>query len=258
MKSFYLTLFSNSSLDINPWNKPHTFSVQLPHKIVLNKNWTVGLAELQFPYNFFNVSMNENTFTYTNGTYSTTRSIREGYYKSVSAILNEVVKQTRDLGNWLQLDSVTNRARVLLTDEITSAHPHSEDKTNKQREFKFHGNLALQLGFPPDTDILLYDLSPYVGNVFFGVPDQMFVYCDIIEPQLIGYQAAQVMKIVNTTEKEVNFGTSCYYGFEKVHYVPVLKKEFDKIEIDIRDITGEHFPFRHGVVRVKLHFKEIT
>lgn len=103
----------------------------------------------------------------------------------------------------------------------------------------------------------MIDLSPYVGNVYFGIPDQMFIYCDIIEPQLIGYESSQVIKIVNTTEKEINFGTSCYRGFQKIHYNPILKKEFDKVDIDIRDITGEFFPFRHGISSVKLHFAEI-
>lgn len=255
--NFYLTLISNSSLDLYPNNKASSFTVHLPHKIILNENWVVGLAELQYSYNFFNVSEGQNTFTYTNGTYSSTRSIREGYYKSVSAIINEVLKETNDLGDWLQLDSATNRVRIKLTDEITLPHSSSDDKNNKLRSFKFHGRLALQLGFMPDSNILKIDLSPYVGNVYFGIPDQMLVYSDIIEPQLIGYESSQVLKIVNTTEKEINFGASCYRGFEKIHYVPVLKKEFDKVDIDIRDITGNFFPFRHGISSVKLHFTDI-
>lgn len=35
-----------------------------------------------------------------------------------------------------------------------------------------------------------------------------------------------------------------------------MRKEFDRIEIDIRDITGEYFPFCHGISTVKLHFKD--
>lgn len=257
MKEFFVTLISNSSCNIYSWNKASSFTVQLPRKICLNENWVVGLAEIQFSYNFFNVSENNNSFTYSNGSFTSKRSIENGFYNSVSDILVEVLNQTRDIGDWIEFDPVTNRVRVKCTEAIKNPHPLSNDKTNELRSIKFHGRLALQLGFVPDGNVLDHLLSPYIGNVYFGIPDQMFIYCDIVEPQLIGYESSQVIKIVNTTETENKFGNPCYRGFQKIHYIPVMRKEFDRIEIEIRDITGEHFPFRHGISTVKLHFKEV-
>lgn len=256
MKDFYVTLISNSSSNIYNWNKASSFIVQLPRKISLNKTWVVGLAEIQFSYNFFNVSENNNSFTYTNGTFTTTRNIETGFYNSVSDILKEVLKETKDIGDWIEFDTATNRVRIKATEALLNPHPLSDDKTNDFRSIKFHGRLALQLGFIPDGNVLQYLLSPYIGNVYLGIPDQMFVYCDIVEPQLIGYESSQVIKIVNTTEKEHRFGHSCFRGFQKIHYIPVMRKEFDSIGIELRDITGEQFPFRHGISTVKLHFKE--
>lgn len=257
MNNFYLTLPSNSSHNIYRSNKAASFSVHLPHKITLTENWVVGLAELQYSFNFFNVSEGENTFTYKSGTYSSTRHIREGNYNSVTDIIKAVLKKTTDLGDWLELDSATNRVIVKSTVEIDLPNPLTDDKANTRRGFEFHGRLALQLGFTPDTNILTTDLSPFVGNTYVGIPEHMFVYSDIIEPQLVGYEASQVLKIINTTDKEVKFGTSCYHGFIKIHYIPILKKEFDKIQIEIRDITGKLFSFRHGIAIAKLHFKEV-
>lgn len=256
MKDFYLTLISNSSLDIYPLSETSHFMVQLPKKINLNENWVVGLSEIQYSYNFFNVSENNNTFTYSNGSYTSRREIPIGFYNSVTEILNEVLNQTKDLGEWLAYDITTNRIRVTCTTKITDPHPHSDDKSDDFRSFIFHGRLALQLGFIPDIDILSYDLSPYIGNIYFGIPDQMFIYCDLVEPQLIGYESSQVIKIVNTTEKEEKFGSSCFRSFQKVHYIPVMRKEFERVEIELKDITGENFPFRHGISTIKLHFKD--
>lgn len=258
MRDFFVTLISNSSLDIYSWNKASSYIVQLPHKIVLNDDWVVGLAELQYPYNFFNVSENNNSFTFTNGDYSSTRSVQIGFYKSVSELVESVMFQASELGDWIRFDSYTNRVKIKCTKEIKAAHPHSEDQNNQLRSIKFHGRLALQLGFPPDTNVLDFDLSPYVGNVYFGIPDQLFVYCDLIEPQLIGYESTQVIKIINSTDKESEFGSTCFRSFQKIHYVPLLKKEFDRVEIDLRDITGGYFPFRHGISSVKLHFKQLN
>lgn len=257
MKDFYLTLLSNSSLDIYRFNKASSFIDQLPHKITLNEDWVVGLAEVQFSYNFFNVTENNNSFTYTNGTNSSTRSIPTGFYKSVSELVKEVLKQSPEFDDWIQFDTATNRVKIKQTKAITSPNPHSNDATNDLRSIKFHGRLALQLGFAPDSNVLPFELSPYVGNVYFGIPDQIFLYCDLIEPQLIGYESSQVIKIINTTEKEVKFGASCYRSFQQIHYIPLLKKEFDRVEIDLRDVTGEFMPFRHGISTIKLHFKQI-
>lgn len=250
MKQFYITLISNSSLDIYSQNKASSFVVQLPHKIGLTGDWVVGLAEIHYPYNFFNVTENNNSFTITNGSYLSKRNILVGFYKSVSELLKEVLYQSADIGDWLEFDGGANRVKIKENNEV---------KTPRDSlHIQFHGRLALQLGFIPDTNVLEYDFSPYGGNVCFGVPDRIFVYCDLIEPQLIGYESTQVIKIINSTERKAEFGTSCYREFQKIHYVPLLKKEFDRVEIDLRDISGNYFPFRHGISSVKLHFKQIN
>lgn len=150
------------------------------------------------------------------------------------------------LGNWLKLDEThrTNIVRTLKSDGYVS------------KSFRFHGRLATQLGFAPDENVFAYKRSPYVGNIYFGVPEQLMVYCDLVEPQMIGYDLSQIIKVVNTTNSEVKFGTPCHRAFQKIHYIPVLKKEFESVEINIKDITGQSFPFCHGIVLIKLHFKQ--
>lgn len=57
--SLYLTLPSNSNPDIFPNNKPQSFKVNFPTPIILEGKWKVGLTEIQYPNNWFN--LNENT-----------------------------------------------------------------------------------------------------------------------------------------------------------------------------------------------------
>lgn len=250
MNEFYLTLISNSSSDLYPTNKSSSFIVNLPRKIVLGKEAVVGLAEIQFPYNLFNVTEKNNSFSFVLGDVTHNESVPVGFYKSVSELVEQVVKITKGhLGEWIQVDPLTNRCRIVTTEQISNYRPHT-------LWFCFHGRLATQLGYAPSENVFDFELSPYVGNISFGIPEHMMVYCDLIEPQMIGYDSSQIIKIINTTESEVKFGTPCYRGFQKIHYIPVLRKEFDSVEINIRDITGDIFPFRHGVVLVKLHFKE--
>lgn len=257
MKEFYLTLISNSSCDIFPSNRTSSFSVQFPRKITVGEGSLVGLAEIQYSYNFFNVANTENGFKLVHGDYKLYGGVNCGFYKNVHDLVSEILNKTRDhFGEWLKIDPLTNRVIVVKTDKINNPHPESVDKESKTRIFNFYGRLATQIGFPPNDNVLNYTESPYVGNVYFGIPEQMMIYCDLIEPQLIGYESSQIIKIVNTTDTKPEFGASRHHSFQKIHYVPVLKKEFDSIEINIRDITGELFPFLHGIVMVKLHFKD--
>ena len=43
--------------------------------------------------------------------------------------------------------------------------------------------------------------------------------------------------------------------FESPHYIPVGRRDFDTIGINIRDETGRKVPFQFGCVVVKLHFR---
>lgn len=62
MKDFYMTLLSNSSMDYHPQNKTSSFTVQIPRYLTLEGDWTVGLAEIQYPYTFYTVSPEHNEF----------------------------------------------------------------------------------------------------------------------------------------------------------------------------------------------------
>lgn len=61
--NFYLTLMSNSSLNFYEENTTSSFTVHLPTEIQLTGAWAVGVAELHYPYNFFNVTEGENKIT---------------------------------------------------------------------------------------------------------------------------------------------------------------------------------------------------
>lgn len=88
MKEFYLTLISNSSNNIS------SFTVQFPHKIVVGEGSLVGLAEVQYSYNFFNITENNSSFKYVCNDFIYDGSIRVGFYKSVDKIVKEITKQT--------------------------------------------------------------------------------------------------------------------------------------------------------------------
>lgn len=256
---------SNSSANFYPGNKTPSFTVHLPQKILLRGEWSVALAEIHYPYNFFNVSQGENNIyvEYDNdkinngeNTNAITReryaefSISPGFYKTINGILtavnNELLESTEC--GILSLEELNGRTKV-----------NRENCFGKNiKVLCFSPKLSMQLGFSPGENILHSDFSTSVGNIYFGVPDQMLVYIDIIEPTFIGHEKASIIKIINTSgaSKSRVFGDVCSTEYHHMHYTPVLKKEFESISVDIRDCTGAFMPFIHGVSTVKLHFKK--
>lgn len=258
MKDFFVTLLSNSSMNFFPDNKTSSFTVQLAEKITLNGSWSVGVAEIHYNYNFFNVTTNNNCITAVRKDVGPAENslkplhiinITPGYYGCVEDLVETVNTEMRKHwlagGSFISIDNIHSRTVV---DKATIYE--------KLEKISFQGRLAMQLGFEPDENILNHELSPYVGNISFGVPDQMLIYMDLIEPTYIGHEKAYVIKIINTDVKKYKFGDICYKEYTHIHYMPVQKREFESVSVDIRDYTGSFMPFQHGILTIKLHFKK--
>ena len=142
----------------------------------------------------------------------------------------------------------------------------------KQCVIYLSGKLALQVGFESDVvlacrmDIPSKLISkhhkvlqfgkriqpPNPVNVNLGF-DILYIYTDCVEQQLVGDVQAQLLQnlCVNNFDSIPIQTTS----FESPHYIPLARKDFDTIEINIRDETGRKVPFQFGRVVVKLHFR---
>lgn len=265
--SFYVTLLSNSSLSMYPENTTTSFTVNLPQKIRLVGEWKVAVAEIHYNYNFFNVSQGSNWIHFTkkgmnehvqtNGGHENDKvrsfmthfaEIPTGFYNNMNDLIDSINYQIE--------------TRFKIKQKIFSLN-----KMNNRCEINFgiyrdnyetvtcDGRLSLQLGFEPGANLVEYSTSQHCCNINFGVPDQMMIYTDIIEPTFIGHEKAYVIKIVNTQPKNLSFGDACFMNFEQMHYVNVEKREFESISVNIRHSTGDFMPFQHGVFTIKLHFK---
>lgn len=260
MSDFFITLVSNSSMNIYPENKTSSFTVHLPEKISLKGDWCVAVAEVHYNYNFFNVNDQNNKINLirTLGNVNNNEMIpgdeihelevRSGYYDTVKDLIDTVNIQVSPYmyknGYLLSIDKFSNRTLV-----------HREYVKKEIAHIYLEGRLGMQLGFGSHTDVLQSDISPHIGNISFGVPDQMFIYTDIIDPTFIGHEKAYVIKVLNTEAKKYKFGDACYKEYTHMHYMRLQKRHFHSISVDIRDYTGKFMPFEHGVLMVKLHFK---
>lgn len=247
---FYITLLSNSSINYFPENKSTCFSTQLQRSIKLSGEWTVAIVELQYPCTMLSVNNKENTmrviFKATTGSTKKVVRIEAGNYDSIDDLL-------------LQINSnIHLNEKVEFSINMSTKRVRVHFKTDEIKSLKLSNKLSLQLGFEPNTNLFYENQGSHPANVLLGITPQMFIYSDIVEPQLVGDNAAKLLRIVTVEKDKYVYGSHKMIVFSQPHYVPVLKREFETLEIDIRSDTGEYVPFEFGTVCVKLHFKKVN
>lgn len=274
---FYMTLLSNSSMNYYPENKTTSFTVQLPRYMYMDGNWEVALTEIQYPYTFLNVEDGENEIQiesyditselvdwFVNESLDKGRapltipslikcSIIPGYYDDIKDILSAINKE---------IDKTTKQETFFEFYSLANKVGASNDIIEVGRKWiencKLSPRLGLQLGYPPNSKITVGDYAPHVVNISTIIPEKMLIYCDILEPQIIGDSWGKVLRVVSTNAgiAKPYFGQSCSTMFNPPQYIPVQSQNFEAIKIDIRDIEGRLMPFQYGTLSVKLHFKK--
>ena len=274
---FYLTLPSNASMKVHPDNTLAHYITDLPQRISVSGEWECGLAEFQYPHTWYNVREGDTWFCLNErnpvGLTPSTK-IAAGYHRSPEVLLDHVNKALKRM--WtdktrakLSYSSITQKMTLHMSpsNDFTMAyqsamgtilgfHPSLVTRPASDRDTRVYthprvGDEPPELGLKPSTTVTLPPEkakttdSPYsyrqeantVVNMHQGF-DTIYVYTVVVESRIVGDSLVPVSD-----------------RFTNVHYVPLLRKEFGTIEVDIRDDTGRRVPFEYGRVTVTLHFR---
>ena len=287
MQDFYVTLPSNTP---EKRNSTSNFRVRLPEEIQLTGGaWEVALVEIQFPCSWNNVTDEyEDGVTYNELIHSTLKQneieveldsghqiciqVKPGYYKGIKDLLNAIANEL-DNSRLLNEPPTDNpKEGVMLSseparfdlsydlefqhdEEYNKVYVHASIVSYGIRYIKLSQLLRYMLGFesahlPGDTGKKVY--AKYPPDMRAGI-ESLYIYADIVEPQLVGNKRAQVLRIVPISG---SFGDIVDRSFDTPHYVPVLKKTFSTIEISIKTDQDKPFAFQFGKAVVKLHFRK--
>ncbi|KAJ8048251.1 hypothetical protein HOLleu_00494 [Holothuria leucospilota] len=202
--SFYVTLPSNSSPEVYPDNTLTHFRVKLPQPITLEGQWEVGLAEIVYPHQWYNLD-EESTYSYTgNGEQWWTKRIPPGYYRNEAGLLN--VLET-NLGPMVRYswDDKSGKVTIQLREGV---------------EVMYKGALAEILGFKGDTHIrssLTVDNPMDIKHLH-----NLFVYCDIVEPHAVGHAKVPLIRVVTVKGRNPRHYED-YYLHQIGHGLPVFR-----------------------------------
>jgi hypothetical protein len=288
---FYITLPSNTHKD----SKTGNFSVYLPRTIQLDGNgWEVALAEIQYPKTWINfptrveketgqlttsifVSFEDNTGTIIN--------IVPGNFEKIYQLLNAIdlaIEETRNQSKLVNVpksqetskkidltENLSNQAetvseplpwterfkalrtlRFKFDSDLNKTSVHFDDKIIKQLEISTH--LQYLLGFEDRFLNRNGEQAMYSPDLKGGI-DALYVYCSLCEPQIVGNSMVKLLRIVHV---QGDYGTTIEKIFYAPHYVPVIVRNFEHIDIEIKSDTNVLIPFESGKTVVKLHFRK--
>ncbi|GFX78919.1 uncharacterized protein TNCV_3912081 [Trichonephila clavipes] len=92
--------------------------------------------------------------------------------------------------------------------------------------------------------------SPYIADPNASFPF-IYVYCDLVEPQIVGDIQSPLLKVVKVEGKDEVVNSH----YTRPHYVPVIRQHFQPIELNLRLHSGDLVLFERGRVIAVIHFR---
>jgi hypothetical protein len=217
-------------------NTAAKYTTKIPNPIDLSGDWEVALSEIIYPSKFDLVSGAACKIeVYVDGMYTRQYNLEKKMYDTAATLIRD-------------LNVISNRKCYLMT----------YDEAAKQATVKvfeagvtlmFSDALANALGF---NNKFFKGPNTYVGERITDEPSTMYVYCDLIEHVTVGDVRVPLLRTFGM-EKSTN--DVVHRTFPNLVYVPLQKKQFDSVEMNIMNDTGETMPFASGKSVVLLHFR---
>lgn len=234
----------------------------MPNNIILEEEYEVALVEMSYTYSWYNVPSGEKLKFYDEkDSLIAEIEMKHGVYPSIEIIVEKINKDvakrfetmTKPYHTWphLHYDHIFRKVIEL---------PGREKASDTYRiRFNMSGWMSNVLGLPVfdrQTGKIIKGTENRHPNLNGGI-QSIYVYTDIVAHSIVGDSLSQVLRVVDGPQKE-NFGEEVVARYVKPYYMPVQSKEFQKIEILLKDNLGELIRFNYGSVFIVLHFRKRT
>jgi hypothetical protein len=267
--SLYLTLPSNSSAKYFPNNRASHYFTKLPQPIYLSGDWEVGLVEIQFTNTYSNVPDDQVYMDYT----------RSGPPKDVTRLIDTEVPSGggvfTDCNKRIVLKGGFYESREVFITNLTKDIDHALGVLpNKKHRVSLSYNFATKkvtLSVWEDNAYVklsqaLQNILGFATNTFRGPSkataletmdinqdfNSMFVYCDLVSPRPVGDVMVPLLRTLPIADHKRELTHAI---FDRPHYIPLSRFQFEDVEMLITSDTGQELSFPHGHTIVTLHFR---
>jgi len=244
MSRFYVTLPSNSSMQCYPDNTVARYTTKLANPIELEGDWEVGLAEVSFPSAVENVLPGRCYYDLYFGDVLTRKIVLPaGNHRRVRNLVSTMHKEQR---------KVVGLPTPVV--EFSYKDARISMKIAHDVIVTFSRDLAHMLGLD-DGEKYSHNVTatraPSLGD---GHIYSVYVYCDILEHSVVGDTRAPLLRIID--KPHTSYG-NVHRILNPILHIPLQKKRFDSVEINIMTDTGIPVPFLSGKSLVVLEFRRV-
>lgn len=264
-EDFYLLLPSNASPDVYPDNTTSSYKTELPKQITLSGGgWTVALVEIAYTNTLENINPgnNEVVFAYQDEKKLWKKDVEymaSGRFRSVQSVLDELnVIIRRQVEKYAPELFPTTEFFTLSKEGIVESNPIVSELELESSEIhvRLCEGLAKLLGFQ-ECAFFLCKGSPHQSvtqpDLRLGTPPLCYVYCDLLEPMVVGHTQVPLLRCIPVAKAE--YGDITSHAVDFPIYQTLATREFSTVQIDLREHTGNPMPFEFGHSTVLLHFK---
>jgi len=250
MNRFYVTLPSNSSSEYYPDNTVARYTTKLANKVELEGDWEVGLVEISFPSAVDNVVQDRCYYDIYFGDETMHRLLLPpSNYNCMETLVAALYQEQYNVEGIEQLV-------VTFAYESDDVSPHMGGKVSlhiaDDVKVQFSGDLALMLGLDKDVKYS-GDSERFSTSLNASSVHSVYVYCDVLEHVAVGDTRAPLLRIVDKPKNEQD--VNVHKIMNPILYVPLQKKNFDTVEINMITDDGIPMPFRSGKSFVVLEFR---
>ncbi len=254
---FTVTLPSNSSEGYYPDNTISSFKTHLPEEISLETEYEVALTEIQYTNSFYNLPEDSiidirltefQPLTISSLAVSRKVKIKKGYYKDIeqfinlckSQILRETPTNLREKFDF-RYQEVSRKIKVIIP----------SNTINYRLIFSPLLQAILGFGKHPHTRTQLAQRAADINACVHS----MFIYSNIVAPRIVGDAMVPLLRVIAVHGTHNEYVVENFYHLQ---YTPVRLRNFQTIEIDLRNNLGTAMPFHSGEAILSLHFRRTT
>lgn len=276
---FYLHLPSDSSMCVYPDNTVAKYTTKLAKTIELDGIWEVGLAEILYPTDYYNIDNRGEDYTFgikqivllqniqtTQESYMVKRKIESALYYSKKDVISKIYSQiNRDISErnipatiMIDLDR-SGRVNIIISRYGPPVSVITDEGATVSMFFELSEQFSKRFGFDKKVLISLDDSQTVRADHKFDLymgKNLMYIYSDVVSYSLVGDVSVPLLRACNLPEPSTN--NTIHLSFPDVHYKPVQKSHFDTISISINTEEGMVMPFQSGKVLVTLHFRRVN
>jgi len=194
-----------------------------------------------------------------------TQKAQEHIFKSIALYDDESVMAFADLKKTLNPEELAMRTRrvqlpISKWPIVCMENTTAVIKLNSKCSIKFDKYIAALLGFTTKEIINSTNSSTTIKATHASEStdvklQHLYVYCDVIENVPVGDTEAPLLRIVNSRKSDTEV---VHLSFDPPRYIPLQRKNFDSIEIDIRTDLGDPVPFSTRKLVTTLHFRRAS